>query len=295
MNTVTFLFLIALLLALWYLFRSPGPRTRRKQPDYPFPQKWQNTLTQKVAFYRALSTAEKQQFEYKIQEFLEDCEITGIDVEVTPTDKLLVASSAAIPVFAFPNWRYTNLDEVLLYPSSFNHDFESGKVDSDILGMVGTGYMERKMLLSKPALHHGFANDDDKKNTAIHEFAHLIDKLDGKIDGIPSLLLEQPYVLPWIELINQKIDAIYEKRSDINPYGGTSPIEFYAVASEYFFERPKLLERKHPKLYALLEEIFDQDMAERKIQMRRRPKKLGRNSPCPCKSGQKYKHCCGRP
>ena len=117
------------------------------------------------------------------------------------------------------------------------------------------GYMEGKMILSKPALKHGFKNESDKKNTAIHEFVHLIDMTDGSIDGIPSLLLEKQYSIPWIDLINKKIDEIYDGESDINPYGGTNRAEFFSVVSEYFFERPKLLERNHPELYDLLSNL----------------------------------------
>ena len=87
------------------------------------------------------------------------------------------------------------------------------------------------------------------------------------------------------------MDDIYENKSDINPYGGTSKVEFFAVVSEYFFERPKLLAKKHPELYNLLEEIFDQDMDARNLN---KPKlEIGRNSPCPCNSGKKFKKCCG--
>ena len=113
------------------------------------------------------------------------------------------------------------------------------------------------MILSKPALHLGFDNSSDKKNTAIHEFIHLIDKADGAIDGVPALLLERPYVIPWLDLMNQKVEEIYERKSDINPYGGTNRQEFFAVVSEYFFERPRLLKKKHPELYKMLEEVFD--------------------------------------
>ena len=67
--------------------------------------------------------------------------------------------------------------------------------------MVGTGYMDGKMVLSKPALHHGFVNDSDKKNTAIHEFVHLIDKFDGSVDGIPALLLEKQYIFADLDLL----------------------------------------------------------------------------------------------
>jgi len=147
------------------------------------------------------------------------------------------------------------------------------------------------MILSKPALKLGFANESDKKNTAIHEFVHLIDKTDGSIDGIPELLLEKQYTIPWIDLINKKIDEIYDNKSDINPYGGTNRAEFFSVVSEYFFERPKLLAKKHPKLYDLLEKIFNQDMKSKDLSKKR--KKISRNSPCPCNSGLKFKKCCG--
>lgn len=231
-------------------------------------------------------------FEFKVQEFLLNTRITGINVTVDTTDKLLVASSAVIPIFEFPEWRYTNLYEVLLYPDMFNEKFETSGPDRTILGIVGTGYMEGKMILSKPALHHGFANESDMKNTAIHEFVHLIDKLDGSVDGIPALLLERQYTIPWLELINKKIDDIYANKSDINPYGGTNRVEFFAVASEYFFERPKLLARKHPGLYRLLEQIFNQRMILRNRNKQRL--RIGRNSACPCNSGLKFKKCCGR-
>lgn len=261
-------------------------------PNAPFPPEWRMILAEKIAFYNALSVEEKERFEFKVQEFLLNCRITGIEVSVDTTDKLLVASSAVIPIFEFPEWKYTNLHEVLLYPGGFNEKFETSGSNNSILGMVGTGYMDGKMILSKPAIHLGFANESDKKNTAIHEFVHLIDKLDGSVDGIPSLLLKRQYTIPWLDLINKKIDAIYEGRSDINPYGGTNRAEFYAVASEYFFERPQLLSQKHPELYHLLEEIFNQRMTSRNLNKRR--SSIGRNSPCPCNSGKKFKKCCGR-
>ncbi len=278
---------IAVILIIRYLKRPTWLK-----PTKEFPNNWRSILAQKVNYYNHLSQEEKEQFEYRVQEFLMNCKITGVDIEVDITDKLLVASSAIIPIFKFSEWRYTNLNEVLLYPDMFNEKLETSGDDRRIMGMVGTGYMEGKMILSKPALHHGFSNASDKKNTAIHEFVHLIDKMDGSIDGIPSLLLENQYAIPWIDLINTKIEEIYNKKSDINPYGGTNKQEFFAVASEYFFERPKLLKQKHPELYKLLEEIFQQNLSTKDLTKTK--SRLGRNSQCPCGSGLKYKKCCGR-
>ncbi|MCP5061986.1 MAG: peptidase [Ignavibacteriae bacterium] len=261
------------------------------EPSDPFPTEWRVILFRKVAYYNALSNEEKNLFEYKVQEFLLNCRITGIDTQIDITDKLLVASSAVIPIINFSDWRYSNIHEVLLYPSMFNENFETEGPGRRTLGMVGTGYMEGMMILSKPALKLGFANESDKKNTAIHEFVHLIDKSDGSIDGIPELLLEKQYTIPWIDLINKKIDEIYDNKSDINPYGGTNRAEFFSVVSEYFFERPKLLAKKHPELYHLLEKIFRQEMKSKDLNKKK--KRISRNSPCPCNSGLKFKKCCG--
>ncbi len=282
---------------------TPGRRTQpasspgwsallmREKPQQDFPADWRIVLTKKVAFYNGLGEEERQLFEFKVQEFLSDCRITGVQLTISDTDRLLVASSAVIPIFRFPEWSYTNLYEVLLYPSSFDEKFQTAGPNRTILGMVGTGYMEGKMILSQPALHHGFENETDKRNTGIHEFVHLIDKMDDRIDGIPAVLMEKQYAIPWISLIEKKIEEIYANKSDVNPYGATSKVEFFAVISEYFFERPQLLAQKHPELYELLGQVFQHDMRTRKLE--RKKYEIGRNDPCPCNSGMKFKKCCG--
>lgn len=276
---------------LVYIFKKINKKNWKK-PIKHFPVSWRKILIENVFFYHNLNADEKKLFEYKIHEFLTNIRITGVETEVNEQDRVLVAASAVIPIFAFPNWQYFNLDEVLLYPGLFNQEFKTTGKELSIAGMVGTGYMEGKMILSKQALYHGFRNETDKKNTAVHEFVHLIDKADGNIDGIPSLLLEKQYIIPWIDLIQKKIEEIYEGSSDINPYAATNKTEFFAVVSEYFFERPKLLKKKHPVLYGLLEGIFDQKMAGKL--KKKSGKEINRNDPCPCGSGKKFKHCCGK-
>ena len=85
------------------------------------------------------------------------------------------------------------------------------------------------MLLSKQALREGFINARDKKNVAIHEFVHLIDKADGRIDGVPKVLLEHQYVIPWLGMVRQEIENIITERSDIDYYGATNEADFFAV------------------------------------------------------------------
>lgn len=245
-------------------------------------------LSDNIAFFRGLDKGRQQQFEKEVLEFLSEVRITGVDTRVDDLDKILVASSAVIPVFAFPEWKYTNLQEVLVYSDTFNSGFQTEGENRNIMGMVGSGYMEGKMLLSKQALREGFKNDSDKSNTAIHEFVHLIDKADGATDGIPEILLSKQYTLPWLDMTFQKMQEILKDRSDINPYGTADKAEFFAVVSEYFFERPDLLQQKHPDLFHLLQQIFQQDP---EVVMRKARAKIGRNDLCYCGSGLKYKDC----
>lgn len=283
--------IIVVIVTGFIIYKIFNRNTAWKSHTNNFLPKWRVILIEKVSFYNNLTEKEKEWFEYKILEFLANVKITGIETDVEIQDRILVAASAVIPIFEFPEWQYLNLDEVLLYPRSFNSKFETSGENGNILGMVGEGYMNGKMILSKQSLHKGFRNERDKKNTAIHEFVHLIDKADGQVDGIPELLLQKQYTLPWFNLMYQKIHEILSNESDINPYGATNEAEFFAVISEYFFERPALLQKKHPRLYELLEEIFNKKTDF--VQKKNVTQKIRRNAPCPCGSGKKFKSCCG--
>ncbi|OKS87915.1 M90 family metallopeptidase [Mucilaginibacter polytrichastri] len=221
-------------------------------------------LEQHVAYYARLDEAGKAKFETKVNNFLQYVHIEGVGTEITELDKILVASSAVIPIFGFgEDWKYKNLTNVILYPDTFDNDFQfEGGENRNILGMVGSGYMNGQMLLSRAALIKGFSDSAGKENTAIHEFVHLLDKADGATDGIPEMLMQHQYTVPWLKQIHQEMHKIESGKSDINPYALTNEAEFLAVASEYFFEKPEQLQHKHPELYDLLSLIFTQNPAK---------------------------------
>ena len=247
------LFIIAFVLIM--VFYKRPVKTAELPPGY------KDLLSEHVAFYRNLDEAGKARFEQKIKEFLGYIRIHGVKTEVTGLDRLLIASSAVIPIFGFPEWKYYNLADILLYPGPFNEIDFSTEEDADILGMVGNGTMQRMMILSKPALHRGFAGGLDKENTGIHEFVHLLDKEDGDVDGLPEALLEKQYTVPWLNLIAEGIEEIKKGESDITVYGAKNKAEFFAVAAEYFFEQPVLFQKNHTALYDLMSKVFNQHPA----------------------------------
>ena len=247
--------ILAVIFAIFLALSRP-----KKKPVTVAPGIIEDTLKRQVAYFARLSAEEKRRFQNEVDEFIRDIKVTGIKTVVTDEDRVLLAASAVIPIFSFPGWKYPNLNEVLIYPDIFDDTFnlDEANADRNIQGMVGSGAMHRMMIISQSSLRNGFANKTDKENTAIHEFVHLIDKTDGDIDGMPELLLDKGIARPWLKLMLEEIQAIKENESDINPYGATNEAEFFAVASEYFFERPMLFKEKNPELYALMERIFRQ-------------------------------------
>jgi len=252
MAPVLALIFIAVVVICLALYKKPLKKIK-------LPDGYKLLLEKHVAFYRSLDNAGKIRFEEKIKEFLGYVRIKGVNTNVDELDKLLIASSAVIPIFGFPEWRYYNLRDVLLYGDAFNEfDFATSGKDRDVLGMVGEGAMQMMMILSKPALHKGFDDTRGKENAGIHEFVHLLDKEDGAVDGLPEALLKKQYCIPWLNLMSENITAIKAGQSDINIYGAANKAEFLAVASEYFFGQPELFRQNHPALYELMTQIFHQ-------------------------------------
>lgn len=256
---ILIIFILAIFYTVYFLQKKKITITE------PVPPQLKNILEEQVPFYQQLNKNKQTEFEERAAHFLTQVKITGIKTVVEDVDRVLIAASAIIPIFNFPGWEYQNIHEVLLYPDSFNHEYEQEGGGRNILGMVGSGAMNHVMILSQFELRQSFTNETGKSNTAIHEFVHLIDKTDGEIDGLPEALLDKKYIMPWLQLMQQKIKEIYEEKSDINPYGATNEAEFFAVVSEYFFERPDLLKEKHPELYSLLLKIFSPESATKKI------------------------------
>ncbi|WP_324678456.1 zinc-dependent peptidase [Hymenobacter sp. GOD-10R] len=305
MNYFIWLAVLAAVIFAFYRYVTRESRVRAAALAQDFPAAWRQVLTERVAFYLSLSKNEKQRFERAVQVFLAETRITGVQVEVEDTTRVLVAASAIIPVFGFPEWQYANLGEVLIVPDAWKQEKDPNKevapLDGTLLGSVQNFQNQHYMRLSKASLEQGFRDAMDKQNVGIHEFAHLLDQADGVIDGVPKLALPPELLQPWAEVMQREIQAIRDGKSEINPYGATNEAEFFAVVTEYFFEKPEKLQENHPELYQLLSRALRQNPKKRFLRFSvdprewlktlRSKRKFGRNDPCPCGSGKKYKDC----
>lgn len=245
---------VAILLVFLYL---RGRKKKAKLAAYRLPQVTSFLLYNYVPFYVALSHEEKAKFEERMRDFLSRTKITGVDgVTVHDIDRVFIAAAAIIPLFGHADWRYYNLNEILLYSDTFNRQYDIDGPGRDVLGLVGEGVLHRQMILSQPALRAGFIYPDNMHNTAIHEFVHLVDKADGAIDGVPQYLLDKSSSKEWRSYMQTYIRAIKEGYTDINPYGATNEAEFLAVISEYYFKQPQLFQQQYPELYHLLHKMY---------------------------------------
>ena len=240
-----------------------GNMHKRKQGYVPpiSPAKAHQLLLENVRYYARLNPDEQAEFRTRAKDFLEHVIISPVgDVKITTLDRIYVAAAAIIPIFRHKGWAYNHLNEVLIYPGNFSKDFEQDPESANVMGMVGDGAMHRMMVLSIGALRAGF-EQAGRGNTGIHEFVHLLDKADGAVDGVPDALLPEELARPWAAYMHRAIQDIQSGKSDINPYGATSEAEFFAVVSEYFFQRPEAMAEKHPELMDLLTQIYKEPEA----------------------------------
>jgi hypothetical protein len=148
--------------------------------------------------------------------------------------------------------------------------------------------------LSLEDLRHGFRSARDGQNVTLHEIAHTLDLADGAADGVPAFL-NPDLVRPWSERIREEVERNRKGEGALVPYAGTNEAEFFACAVEMFFERPDLLEKRHPELCRLFEGYFGKvsDVVPIHLKPLLGPRHdPGRNDPCPCGSGKKFKKCC---
>ncbi|MCC5924241.1 MAG: zinc-dependent peptidase [Crocinitomicaceae bacterium] len=251
-----FIVLLAIIVALrvWgYQTKSKSPRNER----FRFNKNDIFWIEKHIPFYSLLKKQDKQIFLDRMGLFIAHIKITEIDKEITENStKFYVAASAVIAYWGLPYWNYGNLSEVLVYPSNFNDD-QTLKSFGAIQGKVfHGGLMDNTIILSRPALIAGFQIGNDKKNVGVHEFAHLLDKADGDIDGVPNIVLGENDRKIWLKVMQQEMEKWQQKKSTIPPYALKSEAEFFAVVTEYFKECPKLLKHKNPELFEVLVKIY---------------------------------------
>lgn len=245
------LVVIILSTSLW-IWRMQTIRKIERKAKVPLNLNDRFWMNEHISFYSTLSRGDKKIFEDRIGLFLAEIKITEIGKDVP--DKatcLYVASSAIITFWGLPYWNYGELSEVLVYPNDFNNQNqieEKGNVQGKI---HHGGLMDSTMILSLPSLIHGFSLNDGQ-NVGIHEFAHLLDKEDDNIDGLPFMFSTEDRII-WSRIVDKELRK-KKAESKINGYAYTGKTEFFAVLMEVYHENPNRIKKRFPELYDILVE-----------------------------------------
>ncbi len=249
---------------------------RRRLERAPFPESQRRILQADVEAYRRLPDAERRRFEGAVAVFLAEQRITGPrDAPLEEDLRVLVAASAVIVAFGRRGYHYPRTRDVIVYDGAFDERYRDDTRDPKYLGMVhGAG----PILLSAQALRDGFRRPHDGRNVGLHELAHVLDFDVGQADGVPSFMPWRA-VDPWLRLIHEETRRVRASQSILREYAATNEAEFFAVATELFFEQPARMREKHPRLYDLLKQAYAQDPAATASAPRARDGERARETP----------------
>jgi Mlc titration factor MtfA (ptsG expression regulator) len=264
---------------------------RRRLLKRPFPEEWLPHLERRVPFFRRLPEDLRQPFFDRLKVFAWEKRFTGArGMEITDEVRAVISAIAARLILHLDSEYYDDLTEVVVYPFHYKHPDAEGTV-------FGEAHTWGVVVLSWPAVLNGLSDPRDGHHTAIHEFAHVLDVADGSFDGTPELRAAEDY-RPWAEVLGKRYAALCNnqrrERKVLREYGALNPAEFFAVATESFFEKPVQMKKNTPDLYEELRRFYGFDPASDGVDGVPSGTRIGRNDPCPCGRAKKYKHCCGR-
>jgi hypothetical protein len=244
-------------------------RRRRALRAQPFPASWRRILRRRVPYVARLPAAVQQQLKRHIQVFLAEKPFIGCGgLEVTDEIRVTIAAQACLLLLNRPKPGYfENLRQVLVYPGAFVVDRvpvdAAGVARDERRALSGESWARGQVILSWQDVVDGAAIVDDGRNVVIHEFAHQLDQETGAANGAPLLSDRRKYpgwsraMLEAYERLRDDVQG--ERPTLLGSYAATDPAEFFAVASEAFFERPQELAAEAPAVYAQLMDYYRVD------------------------------------
>jgi len=233
-----------------------------------FKDEWIDMLKGNVPLYGLLPQDVRVRLHERIASFISSTYFEGCNgLDLTDKMILTVAAQACLLVVNREGQPYPELRTVYLYPDTFS----SVQKSQDAFGIVTEGEIHRlgeswetgTVILSWNSVEHGARNIHDGQNVTLHEFAHQLDHEDGSTDGAPGLPSRAAY-RSWASVFQANYDDLQDrlekgKPTLIDPYGATNPAEFFAVATETFFEKPVQLHKRRPELYSELKKFYGLD------------------------------------
>lgn len=243
-------------------------RRRERIRNLAFPANWLEILENNIAYYHRLNSDDQAELRGDMQIFLDEKKFEGFDgMEITDEIKVTIAAQACVLLLHRETDYYPTLHTILVYPHSFysqiKHKLAGGIIEEGEQGRLGESWYRGPVILSWDDVKRSAHDHNDGHNVVFHEFAHQLDSESGANEGAPLLPNHSSYIA-WARVLSEEYQELIDHikkhhKSDISAYGATNPAEFFAVVTEYFFERPIQLQKRHPELYDQFKNFYKLD------------------------------------
>lgn len=269
MSIFIFFGLIFAAFLVWVL-RLQLQRSRRNNLFLkPLPPDWIQILEKNVSIYSLLPQNLREELHGRINIFLDEKEFIGCaELQISNEIRVTIAGNACILLLKRDKRCFPRFTTILIYPDTY----VSREVKSDGLVVVheesvraGESWYRGPVVLSWADVMRGSLNNSDGHNVVLHEFAHKLDEENEIMNGLP-VLRDSSHYAEWAEVLSKEFDSLLIRidrgtNSVIDAYGAVSPSEFFAVATESFFEKPLLMKNKLPDLYQQFRRFYNLDPA----------------------------------
>jgi MtfA peptidase len=246
-------------------------RRRREQlRAAPFPSAWLEIIEKNVPFHAYLPEADRRELQGLVQVFLAEKNFEGCGgLELTDEIKVTIAAQACVLLLHRAADIFPRLTSILVYPSAYVakavEPIGGGVVLEGEQVRLGEAWKGGVAIVSWDSVQESGLGLAYGKNLVLHEFAHLLDMEDGTADGTPVLERRSRYA-SWTKVMQDEYERLRRhgavgRYTVLDPYGATNSAEFFAVATEAFFEKPGVLQKRHPELYEELKSYYQQDPA----------------------------------
>lgn len=243
---------------------------RRKLRSRLFPEEWRNILVLNIPRYHCLSPADREELNGHIKVFLAEKRFEGAaGLKITDEIRVTIAAQACLLLLHRDTDYYPGLSSIIVYP----HEYVTRHIERASGGFVHEGTQARlgesstrgAVVLSWDHVRAGASDVDDCRNVVFHEFAHQLDAEGGRVDGAP-LLPQRSMYIAWARILGKEYEQLRRRTARgyttlLDRYAATNPAEFFAVATECFFQSPARMRAEHPELYEELKAYYRQDPA----------------------------------
>ena len=241
---------------------------RNKIKRVPFKKEWRKVLQKRMPYFKQMPADLQLQLKQHINVFLSEKDFVGCNgVEITDEIRVTVAAQACLLLMNRKTNYYPKLRTILVYPRAFVKNQQNINTDgvhhTQRVALSGESWDFGKVVLSWQDTIDGAQIPDDGRNVVIHEFAHQLDQENGKANGAPVLPKGQSYE-SWSREFSEQFEHLRRQTASgdeslFDYYGATNPAEFFAVASEVFFERSQQFFSEYPALYRELKQFYHVD------------------------------------